>query len=51
MEWFKDELENSHQQTFTNLKPLVEPVDVCWVWILQYLKHASLSFTAVDSEK
>ena len=39
-----------NEQTFTNSKPAAEPVDVCWVWIVQYLKHASFHFAAVNSE-
>ena len=42
-------LDNSPLQTFTNSKPVVEPVDVCWVWIVQYLKHASFHFAALNS--
>ena len=45
------EFDNSPQQAFTNSKPAKEPVDVCWMWIVQYIKHASFHFTAVNSEK
>ena len=51
MESFKNEFENSPQQTFTNSKPVVEPTDVCWMWIVQYFKHASFHFATVNSEK
>ena len=49
-EWFKDEFGSSSLQTFTNSKPVVEPEDVCCLWIVQYLKHASFHFAAVNSE-
>ena len=36
---------------FTNSRLEVQPVDVCWVWIVQYLKITSFHFSAVNSEK
>ena len=51
MECFKNEFDSSPKQTITNSKPVVEPVDVCWVWIVQHIEQTSFHFAAVNSEK
>ena len=33
-----------------NLKPAVEPVDVCWVRMVQYVKHVCFYFAADKSQ-